>query len=171
MRELGLRVVLLTGDNRAAAEHIGKLAGVDEVIAEVLPEDKAAEVKRLQLSGKTVMMVGDGVNDAPALAQADVGCAVGGGSDIAVESADIVLMRNDLGDAARAVVLSRLTMRNIKQNLFWAFFYNTVGIPIAAGVLYPAFHVLLSPMLGALAMGLSSVFVVTNALRLRGKKL
>ncbi len=171
LKEFGLRVVLLTGDNKAAAEHIGQKAGVDEVIAEVLPEDKAMVVKRLQDEGNTVMMVGDGINDAPALVQADVGCAIGSGSDIAIESADIVLMKSDLSDVTKAVNLSRMTIRNIKQNLFWAFFYNTIGIPIAAGALYPAFHVLLSPMIGALAMSLSSVFVVSNALRLRGKKL
>jgi Cu+-exporting ATPase len=171
LKEMGLRVVLLTGDNKAAAAHIGSMAGVDEVIAEVLPEDKAAVVKRQQEQGNIVMMVGDGINDAPALVQADVGCAIGSGSDIAIESADIVLMKSDLNDVAKAVKLSRLTIRNIKQNLFWAFFYNTIGIPVAAGVLYPAFQILFSPMLGALAMSLSSVFVVTNALRLRGKKL
>jgi Cu+-exporting ATPase len=171
LKGLGLRVILLTGDNKAAAEHIGSIVGADEVIAEVLPEDKAAVIKRLQNEGKIVMMVGDGINDAPALVQADVSCAIGSGSDIAIESADIVLMKNDLTDVSRAVNLSRMTIRNIKQNLFWAFFYNTVGIPVAAGVLYPAFSVLLSPMIGALAMSLSSVFVVSNALRLRGKKL
>jgi Cu+-exporting ATPase len=171
LKEMGLRVILLTGDSRAAAKHIGGAVGVDEVIAEVLPEDKAAVIKSLQDGGKTVMMVGDGINDAPALVQADVGCAIGGGSDIAIESADIVLMKSDLMDVAKAVNLSRMTIRNIRQNLFWAFFYNTVGIPIAAGVLYPALRLLLSPMIGALAMSLSSVFVVTNALRLRGKKL
>lgn len=171
LQEMGLRVILLSGDSRAAAQHIGGIVGADEVIAEVLPEDKAAVIKRLQGGGKTVMMVGDGINDAPALVQADVGCAIGGGSDIAIESADIVLMKSDLLDVAKAVNLSRMTIRNIRQNLFWAFFYNTVGIPVAAGVLYPAFRLLLSPMIGALAMSLSSVFVVTNALRLRGKKL
>jgi Cu+-exporting ATPase len=171
LKGLGLRIILLTGDNKAAAEHIGSIVGADEVIAEVLPEDKAAVIKRLQNEGKIVMMVGDGINDAPALVQADVGCAIGSGSDIAIESADIVLMKNDLTDVSRAVNLSRMTIRNIKQNLFWAFFYNTVGIPVAAGVLYPAFSLLLSPMIGALAMSLSSVFVVSNALRLRGKKL
>jgi Cu+-exporting ATPase len=171
LKELGLRVVLLTGDNIRSAEYIGQEIGVDKVIAEVLPEDKATVIKGLQEDGNTVMMVGDGINDAPALVQADVGCAIGSGSDIAIESADIVLMKNDLMDVAKAINLSRMTIRNIKQNLFWAFFYNTIGIPIAAGVLYPAFHVLLSPMIGALAMSLSSVFVVSNALRLRGKKL
>ena len=171
LKELGLRVVLLTGDNQAAAGHIGREAGVDKVIAGVLPEEKARVVQRLQNEGNMVMMVGDGINDAPALVQADVGCAIGSGSDIAIESADIVLMKSDLMDVAKAVNLSRMTIRNIKQNLFWAFFYNTIGIPIAAGVLYPALHILLSPMIGALAMSLSSVFVVSNALRLRGKKL
>ena len=171
LHEMGLRVVLLTGDNRAAAEHIGAQVGADEVIAEVLPEDKAGVVKSIQERGGRVVMVGDGINDAPALTQADIGCAVGTGSDIAIESADVVLMRDDLGDVPRAVELSRLTIRNIKENLFWAFCYNTIGIPIAAGVLYPVTGLLLSPMLGALAMSLSSVCVVTNALRLRGKKL
>lgn len=171
LKELGLKVVLLTGDNKRAAQYVGRRVGADKVIAEVLPEDKAMVVKNLQNNGNIVMMVGDGINDAPALVQADVGCAIGSGSDIAIESADIVLIKNDLTDVAKAVNLSRMTIKNIKQNLFWAFFYNTVGIPIAAGVLYPAFHILLSPMIGALAMSLSSVFVVTNALRLRGKKL
>ncbi len=171
LKALGLQVVLLTGDNKGAAEHIGNIVGVDEVIAEVLPEDKAAVIQGLQEEGSLVMMVGDGINDAPALVQADVGCAIGSGSDIAIESADIVLMKSDLMDVPKAVNLSRLTIKNIKQNLFWAFFYNTLGIPLAAGVLYPVFGLLLSPMFGALAMSLSSVFVVTNALRLRGKKL
>ena len=169
--ELGLRVVLLTGDNRRAADYIGSRVGADEVIAEVLPGDKADVVRSIQERGGRVIMVGDGINDAPALTQADVGCAVGGGSDIAIESADVVLMKDDLGDVARAVRLSRLTITNIKENLFWAFCYNTIGIPIAAGVLWPFFEILLSPMLGALAMSLSSVCVVGNALRLRGKKL
>ena len=141
------------------------------MIAEVLPGDKADVVRSIQERGGRVIMVGDGINDAPALTQADVGCAVGGGSDIAIESADVVLMKDDLGDVARAVRLSRLTITNIKENLFWAFCYNTIGIPIAAGVLWPFFEILLSPMLGALAMSLSSVCVVGNALRLRGKKL
>ncbi len=171
LREMGLRVVLLTGDNRRAADYIGAQVGADEVIAEVLPGDKADVVRSLQEKGAKVIMVGDGINDAPALTQADVGCAVGGGSDIAIESADVVLMKDDLGDVPKAVRLSRLTITNIKENLFWAFCYNTIGIPIAAGVLYPFLGILLSPMLGALAMSLSSVCVVGNALRLRGKKL
>jgi Cu+-exporting ATPase len=171
LRSMGVKTVLLTGDNRAAAEHIGGSVGVDEIVAEVLPKEKAAVVERCQAGGEVVMMVGDGINDAPALAQADVGCAIGSGSDIAIDSADIVLMKSDLADVAKAIKLSRLTIRNIKQNLFWAFFYNTLGIPIAAGVLYPAFNILLSPMFGALAMSLSSLFVVSNALRLKGKEI
>jgi len=171
LRKLGIRTILLTGDNRAAAEHIGAQAGVDEVIAEVLPEDKATVIEKLQMGGACVMMVGDGINDAPALTQADVGCAIGNGSDIAIESADVVLMKNDLNDVSRAIRLSRLTIRNIRQNLFWAFFYNVLGIPVAAGALYPSLGLLLSPMIGAAAMSLSSLFVVTNALRLRRKKI
>ncbi len=171
MREAGIRTVLLTGDNRAAADHIGALVGVDEVIAEVLPEEKAGVVERLKAQGRTVMMVGDGINDAPALTTADVGCAIGGGSDIAIESADIVLMRDDLEDVSRAIRLSRLTLRDIKQNLFWAFCYNTVGIPIAAGLLYLFGGPLLSPMFAGAAMSLSSVCVVGNALRLGRSKL
>ncbi|MFR3922912.1 MAG: HAD-IC family P-type ATPase [Dysosmobacter welbionis] len=145
MRGQGIRTVLLTGDNRAAAEHIGSLVGVDEVIAEVLPEEKAGVVERLQSQGRKVMMVGDGINDAPALTAATVGCAIGSGSDIAIESADIVLMRSDLQDVPRAIRLSRLTLRDIKQNLFWAFCYNTIGIPIAAGLLFAFGGPLLSP--------------------------
>ena len=171
LKEMGLRVVLLTGDNSRAANYIGAQVGADEVVAEVLPGDKADVVRSIQEKGGRVIMVGDGINDAPALTQADVGCAVGGGSDIAIESADVVLMKDDLGDVPKAVRLSRLTITNIKENLFWAFCYNTIGIPIAAGVLYPFFGILLSPMIGALAMSLSSVCVVGNALRLRGKKL
>ena len=171
MQRQGLRVVLLTGDNRAAAEHIGKLVGADEIIAEVLPEEKAGVVQRLQAEGKRVMMVGDGINDAPALTAATVGCAIGSGSDIAIESADIVLMRSDLRDVPKALRLSALTLRNIKQNLFWAFCYNTVGIPIAAGLLYLFGGPLLSPMFAGAAMSLSSVCVVGNALRLGRAKL
>lgn len=171
LKKLGLRTVLLTGDNRAAAQFIAGEIGADEVRAEVLPEGKADVIKELQSGGARVIMVGDGVNDAVALAQADVGCAVGSGSDVALESADIILMRNDIADVAKAVKLSRATMRTIKQNLFWAFCYNTIGIPIAAGVLYIFGGPLLSPMIGGLAMSLSSVCVVGNALRLRGAKL
>jgi ATPase, P-type (transporting), HAD superfamily, subfamily IC len=139
-------------------------------MAEVLPEEKALIVEELQAQGNTVLMVGDGINDAPALVQADIGCAIGSGSDIAIESADIVLMKSDLTDVARAVTLSRLTIKNIKQNLFWAFFYNCVGIPIAAGLLYPLNGMLLSPMIAGLAMAASSVFVVTNALPIKNQE-
>ncbi len=171
LKQLGIKTVLLTGDNRAAAEFIGEQAGVDEVIAEVLPTQKAQVVQEYQAKGNCVMMVGDGINDAPALVQADVGCAIGNGSDIAIDSAKIVLMKSELMDVVRAIRLSRITIRNIKQNLFWAFCYNVLGIPVAAGVLYPAFGLLLSPMIGGLAMSLSSLFVVTNALRLKTKRL
>lgn len=171
MKDAGIRTVLLTGDNHAAASHIGALVGVDEVIAEVLPEEKAGVIQRLQAQGRKVMMVGDGINDAPALTQAEVGCAIGSGSDIAIESADIVLMRDDLQDVPRALRLSALTLRDIKQNLFWAFCYNTVGIPIAAGALYLFGGPLLSPMFAGAAMSLSSVCVVGNALRLGRAKL
>ena len=171
MKDQGIRVVLLTGDNRAAAEHIGNLVGVDQVIAEVLPEEKAGVIQQLQDQGRKVMMVGDGINDAPALTAAAVGCAIGSGSDIAIESADIVLMRSDLQDVPRALQLSALTLRDIKQNLFWAFCYNTVGIPIAAGLLYLFGGPLLSPMFAGAAMSLSSVCVVGNALRLGRAKL
>ena len=171
LKRIGIKTVLLTGDNRAAAEFIGAQAGVDEVIAEVLPTQKAEVVQKYQGEGNCVMMVGDGINDAPALVQADVGCAIGNGSDIAIDSAKIVLMKSELMDVVRAIRLSRLTIRNIKQNLFWAFCYNVLGIPVAAGVLYPAFGLLLSPMIGGLAMSLSSLFVVTNALRLKTKRL
>lgn len=164
-------MVLLTGDSRAAAEHIGALVGVDEVIPEVLPEEKAVHVQKLEAAGRKVMMVGDGINDAPALTAATVGCAIGSGSDIAIEAADIVLMRSDLEDVPRALRLSALTLRDIKQNLFWAFCYNTIGIPIAAGLLYALGGPLLSPMFAGAAMSLSSVCVVGNALRLGTVKL
>jgi len=167
MKKLGLQVVMLTGDNAATAKVIAERAGIEHVVSDVLPGDKAGIVQKLRGEGRHVLMVGDGINDAPALVAADVGMAIGTGTDIAMESADIVLMNHSLMGVAGAVELSRATMRNIKQNLFWAFFYNTLGIPVAAGVLYPAFRILLSPMLGAAAMSMSSVFVVTNALRLR----
>ena len=171
LKAQGIRTVLLTGDHRAAAERIGQEVGVDQVIAEVLPEEKAGVVQKLQAQGRKVMMVGDGINDAPALVQADVGCAIGSGSDIAIESADLILTRSELSDVPRAIRLSRLTIRNIRQNLFWAFCYNSVCIPVAAGALYPAFHILLTPMIAGAAMSLSSLCVVSNALRLRTKKL
>ena len=170
LRRMGRRVVLLTGDNQRTANAIARQIGVDQVIAQVLPQDKAKCVAQLQQQGQRVAMVGDGVNDAPALAQADVGLAIGAGTDIAIEAADVVLMKSSLLDIPAAMDLSRAVLRNIKQNLFWAFFYNSIGIPVAAGVLYPALHLTLNPMLAAAAMSLSSVCVVSNALRLRGWK-
>ena len=167
LKRSGCRVVLLTGDNTQTANAIARQVGVDQVIAQVLPQDKAACVEKLQKDGQLVAMVGDGINDAPALVQADVGLAIGAGTDIAIESADIVLMKSSLADVASAAELSRAVLRNIRQNLFWAFFYNSVGIPVAAGVLYPALGLLLNPMIAAACMSLSSVCVVSNALRLR----
>jgi Cu+-exporting ATPase len=167
----GIKIVMLTGDNRATANAVAQKLGIDEVEAEVLPDRKAAVVERLRKAGRVVAMAGDGVNDAPALAAADVGIAMGTGTDVAMESAGITLLTGDLRGLARARTLSRVTMRNIRQNLFFAFMYNAAGVPIAAGVLYPVFGILLSPMIGALAMSLSSVSVVANALRLRGAKL
>ena len=164
---LGLDVIMLTGDNRATASAIAEKAGVGHLISDVMPGDKAAVIQKLRGEGRHVLMVGDGINDAPALVNADVGMAIGAGTDIAIEAADVVLMKQSLRGVYDAIMLSKATIRNIRQNLFWAFFYNSLGIPIAAGVLYPAFHIQLSPMIGAAAMSLSSVFVVTNALRLR----
>ena len=171
LQEKGLTVYMITGDRENAAMGVAKQVGIQNVFAGVLPEEKAGYIKELQEQGEIVMMAGDGINDAPALAQADIGCAIGNGSDIALESGDIVLMKSDLSDVAKAIRLSALTIRNVKQNLFWAFCYNVIGIPIAAGMLYPFTRHLLNPQFAGLAMALSSVCVVSNALRLKGKKL
>jgi P-type Cu+ transporter len=167
----GLRIVMLTGDNRAVAQGIARQLGIQEFQAEVLPGDKGNNVKQLQAQGHIVAMAGDGINDAPALAQADVGIAMGTGTDVAIESAGITLVKGDLAGIARARKLSRATMKNIRQNLFFAFIYNAIGVPIAAGILYPFFGVLLSPILAAAAMSFSSVSVISNSLRLRNVKL
>jgi Cu+-exporting ATPase len=167
LHEEGIRIVLVTGDSRTTAQAVAAKLQIDEVNAEVLPREKASIVKRLQREGRFVAMAGDGINDAPALAQAQVGIAMGTGTDIAMESAGVTLVKGDLRGIVRARALSRATMRNIKQNLFFAFVYNSIGVPIAAGVLYPFFGLLLSPMIAAAAMSFSSVSVITNALRLR----
>jgi cation transport ATPase len=158
---------MLTGDNATTAATVAERVGVDEVISDVLPADKEMHVRQLQMRGRKIAMIGDGINDAPALTRADVGIAIGAGTDIAMESADVVLMKNSLADAVTAMELSRKVLKNIRMNLFWAFFYNVLGIPVAAGLLFLPFGIKLSPMIGSAAMSLSSVFVVTNALRLR----
>jgi Cu+-exporting ATPase len=171
LRAQGLRVVMLTGDNRTTAEAVARRLGISEVEAEVLPDRKSAAVERLKREGRIVAMAGDGVNDAPALAAADVGIAMGSGTDVAIESAGVTLLKGDLNGIVRARKLSHATMRNIRQNLFFAFVYNAAGVPIAAGVLYPVFGLLLSPVIAAAAMSLSSVSVIGNALRLRAARL
>ncbi len=171
MKAQGIRLVMLTGDNRATAEDIARRLGIDEFEAEVLPERKSEVVRSLQKEGRVVAMAGDGINDAPALAQADVGIAIGTGTDIAIESGSVTLVKGDLAGIVRARKLSQATMRNIRQNLFFAFIYNLLGVPIAAGVLYPFFGILLSPILAAAAMSFSSVSVISNSLRLRNVKL
>lgn len=171
LHHAGLRIVMLTGDSAATAQAVARKIGIDEVHADVSPEDKNRIVREMQAKGSVVAMAGDGINDAPALAQADVGVAMGTGTDVAMESAGVTLVRGDLLGVAKARILSQLTMRNIRQNLFFAFAYNTVGVPIAAGILYPFFGILLSPMIAAAAMSLSSVSVIGNALRLRSAKL
>ena len=167
LKTMGLRTVMITGDNEKTAHAVGDAIGMDQILAEVLPGDKADEIRRLQAEGQVVAMVGDGINDAPALTTADIGIAIGAGTDVAMEASDITLMRDDLGSVPMAIKLSFLTMKVIKQNLFWAFFYNSLGIPIAAGVLYPFFGILLNPVFAAAAMAMSSVSVVGNSLRLR----
>ena len=167
MRHAGLDVVMLTGDDARTAQSIAQQAGISEVVAGLLPDGKTAEIVRRQKAGHVVAMVGDGINDAPGLAQADIGIAVGSGTDIAIEASDVTLMRPDLRGVADAIALSRRTMRTMRENLFWAFVYNVIGIPIAAGVLYPKFGLLLNPVVASAAMALSSVSVVSNSLRLR----
>ena len=171
LHKLGIKVIMLTGDDPKAARHMASLVGIDDVIAHVLPQDKLEKIKELQLQGRVVAMAGDGVNDAPALAQADVGIAMGTGTDVAIESAGITLLSGDISKLVKSIKLSKITMRGIKQNLFWAFFYNIVGIPLASGIFYPIFGWLLSPVFAGFAMAMSSVSVVSNSLRIKSKKL
>jgi Cu+-exporting ATPase len=170
LHKIGKKVAIITGDNKRVGQAIGKQVGIDFVLAEVLPQDKAAEIKKLQNEGNIVGMVGDGINDAPALAQADVGIALGSGTDVAIETGEIVLVKDDLRDVVAAIDLSKYTLNKIKENLFWAFFYNIIGIPIAAGVLYPFTGWLLNPVIAAAAMAFSSISVVSNALLMKRYK-
>lgn len=170
LHQLGKKVAILTGDNQRVAQAIAREVGIDQVLAEVLPQEKASEIKKLQQQGQVVAFVGDGINDAPALAQADLGIALGSGTDVAMETGDMVLIKNDLQDVITAIDLSKYTLRKIKQNLFWAFFYNLAGIPIAAGILYPFTGWLLNPAIAAASMAFSSVSVVTNSLLMRRYK-
>jgi P-type E1-E2 ATPase len=171
LHAMGIKTIMLTGDTENTAHAIARAVGIDEVIAEVLPDEKLEKIKSLQKAGRIVAMVGDGVNDAPALAQANVGIAMGTGTDVAIETAGITLLHGDISKLVKALRLSRLTMRGIRQNLFWAFAYNVIGIPLAAGALYPAFGLTLSPVFAGAAMALSSVSVVANSLRLKTKKI
>jgi Cu2+-exporting ATPase/Cu+-exporting ATPase len=171
LHKQNIKVIMLTGDNKSAAEYIAKQVGIDEVIAGVLPQEKAEKIKELQTKGFKVAMAGDGINDAPALVQADVGMAMATGTDIAIESAGITLMHGDIQKISQTIELSKATMRTIKQNLFWAFIYNLIGIPVASGLLYPIFGIILNPIFAGVAMSLSSVSVVSNSLRLRTKRL
>ena len=171
LHKLGIKVIMLTGDDERAAKYMASLVGIDEVVAHVLPGDKLEKIKELQSQGKVVAMAGDGVNDAPALAAADVGIAMGTGTDVAIESAGITLLHGDISKLVKAIKLSKITMRGIKQNLFWAFFYNIIGIPLAAGLFYPLFGWMLNPIFAGMAMAMSSVSVVSNSLRIKSKKL
>jgi Cu2+-exporting ATPase/Cu+-exporting ATPase len=171
LHKLGIKVVMLTGDDEKTAKYIASQVGIDEVIAHVLPQDKMDKIKALQAQGKIVAMAGDGVNDAPALAQANVGIAMSTGTDVAIESAGITLLHGDISKLVKAIKLSKITMRGIKQNLFWAFIYNIIGIPLAAGLFYPIFGWLLNPIFAGFAMAMSSVSVVSNSLRIKAKKL
>jgi P-type E1-E2 ATPase len=171
LHKLGIKVIMLTGDDEKAAKYIASQVGIDEVVAHVLPQDKLAKIKELQDQGNIVAMAGDGVNDAPALAQANVGIAMGTGTDVAIESAGITLLHGDISKLVKAIKLSKITMRGIKQNLFWAFIYNIVGIPLAAGVFFPIFGWLLNPIFAGFAMAMSSVSVVSNSLRIKAKKI
>jgi P-type E1-E2 ATPase len=171
LHAMGIKVVMATGDHKNAADYFAKKLNIDEVVAQVLPEDKLKKVKELQNKGQVVAMAGDGVNDAPALAQADVGIAMSTGTDVSIETSDVTLLHGDITKISEAIKLSRLTMKTIKQNLFWAFIYNIIGVPLASGILYPLFGWLLSPVFAGLAMAFSSVSVVTNSLRLKNKKL